>query len=332
MKNAICLLMILPAAAYSDPVYPTGNMSVAVFNFQSDKGANEQFGVADAGKNVASLLAYDLSALEPIRVVDRAAVQDGQGHMKINLGDPTTPEGAKQLGRALGATSLVSGEILGSGAQVIIAVKVVSAETGAATGAMVKGSPSTPIADLISQLGAQVGRIAMIQNGVEPTAWASAAIFGTRERATRLGTNIPHDEVACVLAIDGRVIPDEVDKWSQKQTLLPGLHDIYVRYYNGTASAGHAFVFNAKPGASYEVYFEKAHLSVASNSTVAVPPEGPVLWIRDQRTREPVTAVTQVSLGPRLLGVPTDFEFRGLNDASLGDNPDYVRSPSLRWK
>ena len=332
MKNAICLLMFLPAAAYPNPDYPTGNMSVAVFNFQSDKGANEKFGVADAGKSVASLLACDLSALEPIRVVDRGSIQQGEGSSKMSLGEPITPEGARQIGRALGATSLVSGQILASHAQVIIAAKVVSAETGAATGAMVKGDTSTPIADLISQLGAQVARIAMIQKGVEPTSWAPAAIVGTRERATSLGSNIPHDEVACVLAIDGRVIPDEVEKWSQTQTLLPGFHEIFVRYYDGTASAGHDFVFNAKPGASYEVYFEKGHLSLASLNTPAVPSVGPVLWIRDQRTREPVTAVTQVSLGPRQPGVPTDFEFRGLNDVSTGDNPDFSRSPSLRFK
>jgi TolB-like protein len=340
MKNALCLLLLLPAVAYSDPNYPTGSMRLAVFNFQADGGVGEHMGIADAGRSVASLLAYDLSVLDPIRVVDRGSIQRDQGRLKINIGDPITPADAKRIGQGLGATTLVTGRVLGSGAQVIIAAKVVSAETGATLGAMVKGDPSTPIADLISQLGAQVAKIAMSQNGAEATRWPPATIVGTRERGTRLGTLIPHDEVACVLAIDGRVIPDEVEKWSQPQTLLPGIHEIFVRYSDGTASAGHGFVFNAKPGASYEVYYEKPHLSMASGNTLLYPTsrnipassEGPKLWIRDQRTHEPVTAVAQADMGPGQPDVPTDFQFRGLNDISPGDNPDFVRPPPAHSK
>jgi TolB-like protein len=340
MKNALCLILLLPAAAYSDPAYPIGNTCVAVFNFQADGGFRQHSGVADAGKSVASLLTHDLSVLEPIKVVDRDAIQEGQGgHLKINLGDPITPEDAKRIGRDLGATALVTGRIFGSRSQVIIAAKVVSARTGETLGAMVKGDQSTPIVDLISQLGAQVASIAMKQNGVEGTPWPPATIVGTRERSTRLGTSIPHDEVACVLAIDGRVIPDEVEKWSQPQTLLPGIHEIFIRYYDGTDIAGHSFVFNARPGGSYEVYCEKPHLSMASGNTLLYPTsrnipastEGPKLWIRDQRTHEPVTAVAQVSLDSK----PdewTDFQFRGLNDISTGDNPDFVRPPASHPK
>jgi TolB-like protein len=337
MKSSLFLVLLLPAAAFSDPAYPTGNTSVVVFNFQVDAAASKRFGVANAGQSVASLLAHDLSLLAPIRVIDHGAVQKGQGQWKINLGDPVTAEDARRIGQLLGATSFVTGRVFESGSEIILAAKVVSAGTGQALGTMVKGDHSTPIADLISRLGAQVGRIALVQNGAGPAEWTPATIVGTRRRATSTGSSIAHDQVACVLAIDGMAIPDEVDKWGEKQLLLPGLHEVFVRYYDGTSMPGHDFTFDAKPGASYEVVSESGPSSAVAVGSLPLESlhnaggGSPRIWIRDQETQQAVTDVAVPSMESRRPELPVVFVPQGF-EPSINDNPDYVRPQAARSK
>jgi hypothetical protein len=115
------------------------------------------------------------------------------------------------------------------------------------------------------------------------TPWSPAGIVGSRQTGPLLSRAV----VACVLSVDGRVIPDETDNWDKSQPLLPGLHEIFVRYYDGTNVAGHDFVIEAKPGASYEA--------------ACARPESarPTLWIEDIASHKPVTDVVEAKIASK---------------------------------
>ena len=303
MKTISLLLLVLPAAVYSSPINPAGTVGVAVFDFKSEGHVDSELGVTDAGKVFAIMLADDLSVLAPITVVDRGAIVRELGDRRINVGDPITPMDAKQLGQSLGATALVNGQIFTSKTEVIIAAKVVSADTGQTFGTMVKTDRLTPMADLISQLSAQIGEIVLVQQRVGTTRWNPAMITGTDRSVTITGTNIPHDEVACVLAIDGRTVSGGSEQWSQERRLLPGLHEIVIGYtaqLRASVAPGGSFpvyaardvVFKAKPGASYEVVYESSPLGEQRQT------HGPMLWIKDQASNQPVTILVDAGTGP----------------------------------
>jgi TolB-like protein len=314
MKTILCILLALPASALTGPAVPAANMPIAVFAFQTDGDADKQLGVRNAGETIARLLTDDLSVLAPLAVIDQGSLRQMLDHREFDLLDPITPGDAKKIGRTLGAATLVNGRIFVAGAGLIIAAKVVSADTGQTSGTMVKGDRSVPLADMISSLSSQIGKIALDQRGVDSTPWAPATIVGSR----RHGSFLSHDEVACVMAIDGRPIPDETEKWDQRQPLLPGLHEVFVRYYDGTSTAGHDFVFNARPGASYEVNSERQeHL-------------GPKLWILDRNTHQLVTVIADSTQGvtPDQWSAPGEFWWARRPPASPMNNPGFVRPPT----
>lgn len=310
MKAISLLLLVLPAAVYSSPINSAGTVGVAVFDFKAGGQVDYELGVTDAGKVFAIMLADDLSVLAPITVVDRGAILRGLGDRRFNVGDPITPMDAKQLGQSLGATTLVNGHIFASKTEFIIEAKVVSAETGQTFGTMVKTDRSAPMADLISQLSAQIGEIVLVQQRVGTTRWSPAMIVGTHRSVTNIGTNIPHDEVACVLAIDGRIVSGGSEQWSQGRRLLPGIHEIVIGYtaqLRASVAPGGSFpvyaardvVFKAKPGASYEVVYESSPLDEQGQT------HGPMLWIKDQASSQPVTMLIDASTGPE--GTETAF-------------------------
>jgi TolB-like protein len=307
MKSALRLLaLIAPALAFAAPTGPATSLQVAVFDFQADGNVDGQ---PNAGRSVARLLAEDISGLAPLGAIDRRAIEERLPDRKLDLVDPSAPGDAREIGRSLGAGTLVTGRFFRTGAEIIIAAKVVSAETGQTLGTMVKGDRSKPIADLISQLSLQVGAIAQVQLGLPTVSWSPAAIVGIRKR----GSFLANDEVACVMDVDGRLVPDETEHWDQKLALLPGLHEIYVRYYDGSSTAGHSFVLYAKPGASYAVGYERK------------PNMNPRLWIQDQATHKAVTGIAEASTGDPEHSTGS-FGMAGIWSES--DNPDYVRPPA----
>ena len=142
---------------------------------------------------------------------------------------------------------------------------------------------------------------------------SSATIVGTCKR----GSFLINDEVACVMDVDGRHIPDETERWSHEQPLLPGLHEIFVRYYDGSSTAGQSFVIDAMPGASYEVRYSRQ------------PNMNPRLWIQDRNSQRPVTAMVEAPMGAKL---PEEGAFYGWGPftfPSTTDNPTFTPS-SLR--
>jgi len=178
---------------------------------------------------------------------------------------------------------------------------------------MVKGDRSTPIFDLVSKLSTQIGKSAFVQQGVESPTWSPAVIVGTKKG----GSIFSHDEVACVMAIDGRAIPDETGKWNERQPLLPGAHEIFVHYYDGTSTAAHDFFFNAKPGASYVVSYERKAR------------ENPRLWIQERDSHQPVTSIAEAKMGETWSG--TDFFQSGpFGMSPEGYNSNSVRPPGKR--
>lgn len=305
MKTRSCVFSVVLAGLLAGSCSASEGVTVSVFDFQADGNFEAFFGTENAGKSAASLLTYDLSDLAPLSAKDRGPVQEG-----FDFDVPIAPAEAERMGRALGATSLVNGRLLRAGTSIVIAARVVSAETGRTYGTMVRGDPSTPIADLISQLSIQIGKITLVQNGVNSVSWGPADIVGT----CKPGSLLSHDEVACVMDIDGRAIPDEVKNWSQKQQLQPGLHEIFIRYYDGTSTAGHSFIINASPGASYEVRYERQ------------PNSNPVLWIQDRLSQQPVTKMANASVGggPHIIKNIDEGPFGWFSGQYLGSGPPVV--------
>ncbi len=283
MKAKLCLLLLLPAIALSSPVDPVGKASVAVFDFKSDWNVDYHIQITDAGKAVASGLAHDLYVLAPLTVIDEESMQRLQEHRKFDLGDSIAPADAKQVGQALGATTLVTGRIYRSGTDYIVVAKVVSAETGQALGTMVKSDESTSFADLISQLSQQVGKIALVQQGFEQAHWSPATIAGTQVLAATAIANTPREELAVVISIDGKDLSENRTNWSQKLPLLPGEHNVVIYYTEGHGDSGRLLSFDAKPGASYEVVYNQGAR------------EGYELWIQDQSTHQPVKILNDLT-------------------------------------
>jgi TolB-like protein len=283
MKAKHCLLLFLPAIALSSPVDPVGNASVAVFDFKSDWNVDYHIQITDAGKSIASGLAHDLFVLAPVTVIDRESIQRLQEHRRFDAGDSIAPADAKQLGQALGATTLVTGRIYRSGTDYIVVAKVVSAETGQALGTMVKGNESTSYADLLSRLSQQVAEIALVQQGFGKSHWSPATIAGTRVPPATAIANPPREELAVVVAIDGKFIPETLTKWNQEQPLLPGEHNVVIYCSEGQRDFGRLLTFDAKPGASYEVVYDQGAR------------EGYRLWIQDQGTHQPVKILNDLT-------------------------------------
>jgi len=305
MKTLLTLL--LSAAALRAAPDSRAPARVAVFDFQAEGAAATKLGGASVGRSIANVLTADLSSLLPVTVVDSAEVRESLSDRKVQIADPLEPSEASQVGRTLGATTLVSGRVYMDGNDIIIAAKVVSATTGQTLGAMAKADASTTVADAVSLLGTQVGRIALSQQGNPDVPWAPAEIVGTARGKSLFSVG----EVACVMAVDGVPIPDETEKWELKRALLPGFHDIFVRYYDGTSVAGENFTLEAMPGQNYEVSFER--------------PQGqkPKLWIREQLSGRAVTPTILASVGepPRVIQGRISFDLRGIWSESNNPTP-----------
>jgi hypothetical protein len=270
LKTLLLTLFVLPAGLLAAPV---PEVRVAVADFQSDRRVDQQVGGLDSGRALARILRADLAVLAPVTVVGRW----GPEADATDVVRAVPPAEAKATGESLGATTLVSGQVLAGPAGPIMAAKVISATTGRTQGTLVQSVQGESVADLASRLAAQVAAVAMAQLGGTPGSWPAAAIVGTRQP----GSHLDHDEVACVLDVDGRVVPDETAKWDQPQTLSPGLHEVYVRFYDGHRLMGHGFIFNALPGAHYRVVFERPADRKAT------------VWISSADTGEPVTGKSE---------------------------------------
>ena len=265
MKTLLLTLFVLPAGLLAAPAT---EVRVAVADFLSGFNVDQQVGGHDSGRALARILRADLAVLAPLTVV-------GPWDREADATDvrAVPPAEAKAVGESLGATTLVSGRVLAGSAGPIMAARVISATTGRTQGTLVQSVRGESVADLVSHLAAQVAAVAMAQQGRPPGSWPAAAILGTR----RPGSHSDHDEVACVLDVDGRAVPDETAKWDQPQALSPGLHEVYVRFFDGHRLMDHDFIFNAAPGAHYRVGFARPADRKAT------------LWIGSADSGEPVT-------------------------------------------
>ncbi len=222
MRTSLCLLLLAPLAAHCAPEAPAKAPAVAVFDFNSEWSVDYHVQITDAGKTFAIWVAHDLSLLEPITVVNQEAVAKLQSRRKLSISDSITPAEAMQVGAELGATTLVTGRMFRSGTEIIVAAKIVSAGTGEALGTAVKGDQKTPLADLVSQLSEQVGQIVLLQQGVKQSPWDMAKIVGTRKIVPTIIPNMPREDTAGVVSVDGRAIQGGPEQWTQEQTIRPG--------------------------------------------------------------------------------------------------------------
>lgn len=282
MKAA--LIMLIPALAASAAAdAPSRPIRLAVLEFKSDQAVDDYLVVKGSGARLAALVSNNLLVLPPLAVVAEGDVARKVSPAIQEPSDTLTPSQAKSAGDATGATNLVCGRIYRTGSGVVFAVKIVSTETGEALGTMVQLGAGDSLADALSALAIQIGTIAISQQGLAPPHWADARISGTHAS----GGMSSYGSVACVRSVDSRRIADEIHNWNRDQVLKPGLHDIFVRYYDGTGSAGHGFVIDAKPGAFYEARFER-------NGD-----HNPRLWIQERGSQKPATPIYEAAInGP----------------------------------
>lgn len=274
MKAALILLMpVLAASAVADA--PSRPVRLAVLEFKSDQAVDDYLAVKGSGARLAALVSNNLSVLPPLAVVAEGDVARKVSAAIQEPSDSLTPSQAKSAGDATGATNLVCGRIYRTGAGVVFAVKIVSTQTGEALGTMVQLGAGDPLADALSALAIQIGTTALSQQDLAPPHWANAQIRGTHAS----GGTSSYGAVACVHSVDSTRMVDEIHNWSRGQALKPGLHEIVVRYYDGTGSAGHGFVLAAKPGAAYEARFERDG------------DHDPRLWIQERGSQKPATPI-----------------------------------------
>jgi hypothetical protein len=279
MKAALIMLItVLAASAAAD--IPSGPVRVAVLKLKADAAVDDYLGANESGSRLASLIANDLSVLAPIEVVASGEVARNLSLGAMEPSDSLTPSQARSAGDATGATNLVCGRIYRTDAGVVFAVKIVSTQTGEALGTMVQLGAGDTLSDALSRLGTQIGRIALSQRGIEAPCWADARIGGTHTG----GGTLSLGAVACVLSVDSRLVADEIHNWNRDQILKPGLHEIFVRYYDGTGSAGHEFVIDAKPGGIYETRFDRDG------------DHNPRLWIQERGAKNPATPVYEATI------------------------------------
>jgi hypothetical protein len=280
------LLLLLPVAVLAGPTAPAPTVTVSLF--QSDTASSAALGVHDAGASVSTILSSDLSGLSPLSVVNA----------------PDADQAARDS-----AASVVSGSVRMEGTDTVLTACVAPAGGAQATETSVRTEKSTSIADAVALLAMQVGKIALTQQGAAAVAWSPARIVGTARPATLF----TFQEVASVMAVDGVAIADETQTWDKQRPLLPGLHSIFVRYYDGTSTAGHGFTLDAKPGGSYAVRYDRAS------------GKNPSLWISDEKTGKAVTGIVQASVGDpaRVIQGKIDSDPRGL--MSPANNPAVYR-------
>jgi hypothetical protein len=285
MKTPLTLLF-LPLAALAGPASNAVSPTIAVSVFQSDAMASAALGTHDAGASVATILSSDLSSLSPLTVV----------------AGPGSEQASSEC-----AGSVVSGSVHMDGTDTVLTASVTPAGGRKATETTVRTEKSTSIADAVSLLAMQVGKIALTQQGAEAVAWTPAQIVGTARPATLL----TFQEVASVMSIDGVAIADETQTWNKERPLLPGLHTIFVRYYDGTSTAGHSFILDARPAAQYAVRYERAS------------GQNPSLWITDLSTGKAVTVIAQASVGDpaRVIQGGIDSNPRGMWSPSNNPYP-----------
>lgn len=277
MRITLGLALLLPVAAYPAAPVSTGNPSVAVFDFNSDWNLDYHVQITDAGKIFASWLAHDLALLAPITVVNADAIEKLQHNRKFSISDSISPADAKHVGLSLGATTLVTGRMIRSGTEIIVAAKIVSAETGESLGTAVRGDSKTSFADMVSQLSEQVGQIVLLQQGVKKSSWALAKIVGIRKIVSTVVPSMPREDTAGVVSMDGRTIQGGTDEWTQERPISPGAHSIVIYCYQGGSPLLYRPVtFDAMPGASYVVVYDVGRT------------DNRRLWLEDQSTHQPV--------------------------------------------
>jgi TolB-like protein len=277
MRITLALALLLPVAAYAAAPISAGNPSVAVFDFNSDWSLDFHVQITDAGKVFASWLAHDLALLAPITVVNDGAVAQLQHNRKFSISDSISPVDAKQVGLSLGATTLVTGRMIRSGTEVIVAAKVVSAGTGETLGTAVRGDSRTSFADMVSQLSERVGQLVLLQQGVKKSSWALAKIVGTRKTVPTVVPNMPREDTAGVVSVDGSTIQGGTDEWTQERPISPGAHSVVIYCYQlGSTLLYRPVTFDAMPGASYVVVYDEGRT------------DNRRLWLEDQSTHQPV--------------------------------------------
>jgi TolB-like protein len=318
MKFSICLILLLPAALHAAPAASDSKATVAVFEFKSDWNVDYRVQVTDAGKTFSAWLAHDLEDLSPITVVDSGGVEKSSRGQDLALGNAITPAVARQMGEKLGAASLVSGSIFKSGEGVIVAAKIVSAETGEALGTSVEGGPTTPLASVISQLSQQVGEIVLMQQGRRKADWQPATIVGTRDLVATIIPNVPRLDLTGVISIDGASVSQGRESWKQQLPLRPGAHQLGIYYYEGQPITSKYLTFDAMPGASYVVVYDHD------------APENNRLWIEDRITHQRVSMLDRSSWASKSRDneFPLFFDMPGVFLGSSGSFPNMNQSPS----
>lgn len=126
-------------------------LTVAVFDFDA-----RDDGMRDAGRNVATLIAANLSADPHIITVERAELEKILGEQELGLSGTVSPDTAAKVGHLTGAKVLVTGRVFRADKELLMVAKIIGTETSRVYGELVKGGAQTSISDLSTDLAKKI--------------------------------------------------------------------------------------------------------------------------------------------------------------------------------
>jgi hypothetical protein len=146
----LALATLLSSAAM--PARAADPLAVAVFDFESKDET-----VQSLGPKVATVVNANLSADPQLITVERAELEKVLGEHELGLSGTVSTDTAAKVGHLTGAKVLVTGRVFKVDKELMIVAKIIGTETSRVYGEMVKGTTSTSITDLSSELAKKIG-------------------------------------------------------------------------------------------------------------------------------------------------------------------------------
>jgi hypothetical protein len=151
MKHLPLFICLWLGTALFVKAAPLDVLTVAIFDFES-----RDEGVRDLGPKIATLVNANLSAEPQIITVERAELEKILGEQELGLSGTVSPDTAAKLGHLTGAKVLVTGRVFRADKELVIVSKIIGTETGRVYGELVKGTTSSSITDLSTELAKKI--------------------------------------------------------------------------------------------------------------------------------------------------------------------------------
>lgn len=126
-------------------------LTVAVFDFEC-----KEADLREAGPQLATLTAAQLSADPRLILVERAELAHALGEQELSLSGTVSADTAAKVGQLTGAKVLVTGRLFRAGKETLVVAKIISTETSRVYGEVVKGPGNAAVSDLSGELAQKI--------------------------------------------------------------------------------------------------------------------------------------------------------------------------------